>query len=33
VGGSDYVTKPFRPEELRAKVDSWVRKRPRRRSG
>ena len=33
VGGSDYVTKPFRPEELRAKVDTWVRKRPRRRSG
>lgn len=30
VGGSDYVTKPFRPEELRAKVETWVRKRPRR---
>lgn len=30
VGGSDYVTKPFRPEELRAKVATWVRKRPRR---
>lgn len=32
VGGSDYVTKPFRPEELRAKVETWVRKRPRRRA-
>ena len=30
VGGSDYVTKPFRPEELRAKVQAWVRRRPRR---
>jgi DNA-binding response OmpR family regulator len=30
VGGSDYVTKPFRSEELRAKVEAWVRKRPRR---
>jgi DNA-binding response OmpR family regulator len=30
VGGSDYVTKPFRTEELRAKVATWVRKRPRR---
>jgi adenylate cyclase len=30
VGGSDYVTKPFRTEELRAKVAAWVRKRPRR---
>jgi len=30
VGGSDYVTKPFRPEELRAKVEAWVRPRPRR---
>jgi DNA-binding response OmpR family regulator len=29
VGGSDYVTKPFRPDELRAKVQAWVR-RPRR---
>lgn len=27
VGGSDYVTKPFRPDELRAKVQSWVRRR------
>jgi DNA-binding response OmpR family regulator len=26
------VTKPFRPEELRAKVEAWVRKRPRRRA-
>jgi DNA-binding response OmpR family regulator len=32
VGGSDYVTKPFRSEELRAKVEAWVRPRPRRRS-
>lgn len=32
VGGSDYVTKPFRPEELRAKVETWVHKRPRRRA-
>ena len=32
VGGSDYVTKPFRPEELRAKVEAWVRKRPRRQA-
>jgi DNA-binding response OmpR family regulator len=30
VGGSDYVTKPFRSEELRAKVGAWVRKRARR---
>lgn len=30
VGGSDYVKKPFRPEELRAKVRSWVGRRPRR---
>jgi DNA-binding response OmpR family regulator len=30
VGGSDYVTKPFRPEELRAKVRAWMRRRPRR---
>jgi DNA-binding response OmpR family regulator len=29
VGGSDYVTKPFRPDELREKVRAWVR--PRRR--
>ena len=29
VGGSDYVTKPFRSEELRAKVQSWVGKRRR----
>ena len=29
VGGSDYVTKPFRPDELRAKVQSWVRRRRR----
>jgi DNA-binding response OmpR family regulator len=32
VGGSDFVTKPFRPEELRAKVKAWVRKPPRRRA-
>jgi adenylate cyclase len=32
VGGSDYVTKPFRPEELRAKVKAWVRQRPRRQA-
>ena len=31
VGGSDYVTKPFRPEELRAKVEAWVG-RPRSRA-
>ena len=31
VGGSDYVTKPFRPEELRAKVEAWVGRRPRSR--
>lgn len=29
VGGSDYVTKPFRSEELRAKVQSWVGKQRR----
>ena len=29
VGGSDYVTKPFRPDELRAKVQAWVRRRRR----
>jgi DNA-binding response OmpR family regulator len=29
VGGSDYVTKPFRADELREKVRAWVR--PRRR--
>jgi DNA-binding response OmpR family regulator len=32
VGGSDYVTKPFRPEELRAKVEALVRKRSRRQA-
>jgi DNA-binding response OmpR family regulator len=32
VGGSDYVTKPFRPEELRAKVEAWVGRRPRPRA-
>jgi DNA-binding response OmpR family regulator len=32
VGGSDYVTKPFRPEELRAKVEAWVGRRPRSRA-
>ena len=29
VGGSDYVTKPFRPDELRAKVQAWVQRRRR----
>ena len=29
VGGSDYVTKPFRPDELRAKVQTWVQRRRR----
>jgi DNA-binding response OmpR family regulator len=29
VGGSDYVTKPFRPDELRAKVHAWVQRRRR----
>jgi DNA-binding response OmpR family regulator len=29
VGGSDYVTKPFRSAELRAKVEAWVHKRRR----
>jgi DNA-binding response OmpR family regulator len=30
VGGSDYVTKPFRPDELRAKVQAWVQRRRRK---
>ena len=29
VGGSDYVTKPFRADELREKVRAWVRRRRR----